>query len=1130
VPDVRRWTQIKTIFNSATQLTGAQRDAYLSEACASDKGLRVELDSLLATYEASAGFLEDPALAAAGDLVEAAIPDPQLGRHVGSYLLIRRIGEGGMGVVYEALGTQGGSEDQVAVKLIRRGMDSEYILTRFCKERQILAALAHPNIARLIDGGMAEDGSPYFVMEFIDGEPIDAYCRSHSLPLPARVELIRQICDAVEYAHKQRVIHRDIKPGNIMVDRLGRPKLLDFGIAKLITAEGSETSQRTATELRMITPDYASPEQIRGRPATERSDIYAMGVVLDELASGRAPRSATAKPKANIPRDLQIIIDKATHDDVRRRYSTVSELAADLGNFISGKAISARPDSIFYRASRSVRSHSNVVWAASLIVVTLATAFFSWFLQSGTSLLSNTRRSVAVMDFQNITGSAASEWLSTALTEMLDAEISSGGAVRVIPGDAVAQLRSDLRLRPVANYPPATLRRISANLHPDYIVAGSYLATGGKSDMLVRVDLRLQDVRKGDSLIVWSDTGTPAELPAIATRAGARLRHALGITAAVPMLSPRFASAEGTRLYAEGLNRLRSFDPLGARVRLERAVVANPSDPLSHAALATALSQLGYEDRATGEAKRALDLSSGLTEAQKLEVEARYYTIRRDWTRGAAAYKALWTKYPDDLDYGIQLANAQSNGGDFRAARESVVQIRRNPAGATDPRVDLAEALAAEIAGEPRKELDLARSAASKARQTEAAETLAEALYYEGWAEWLVGDLHAAEQTYAEALSLFVEIGNQRRVVDVKSGMATVLLDQGKAAESAQILEEGLAIAQKLGERSLEGMASNNLARCWEEMGQLRKARSAYERTVAIDKEINDRSNLATALLNVGGVLRDQGEFILARQRTTEALEIARALGKKTSIAMALSNLGDESLELGDLSDASQFQSEALSVAREIGRKTSVAAALSGEAAILRSEGKWQQAERRYDEAARVASEAGAQARLAEIRIHEAGVLADEGKLPEAASLARQALQEFSKENSSDSKAFAEATLAQIVARQGLDDEFRRLATSARQDIGAAEVLITRLEVEKAEALRALTEHKKATAVLILRRVSAEAGRDGLQEIAWDVDLLINEIEPTAAMGRIARQDKRQATAKGILRIPELTPRLSAVV
>lgn len=1121
--DVARWSQIKAIFDRAVQLSGVGRQQFLVDSCGSDAELRRELDSLLATYDADTGFLSTPALAAAADLFESELPDAQTGRQIGPYLIIRRIGEGGMGVVYEAVRLDAqAAGDRVAIKLVRRGMDSEYILGRFRKERQILATLAHLNIAKLLDGGITGDGLPYFVMEFIEGELIDEYCRVHSLDTKQRAGLVRQICDALQYAHAQKVIHRDIKPANILVDEEGTPKLLDFGIAKLIATEDRQVSQRTRTELRMITPDYASPEQIRGGAVTERWDVYSLGVVLFEVTSGRQARALTdAAALKNLPRDLQRIIRKATHESPARRYAGMRELGGDLDRFVSGQPVRARADGFLYHFSRTVRGHSKLAWAALSLSLALTAAFLSWLVQRPPGFMAGSRRSVAIVDFENVTGAPATAWFSTALTEMLNAEVSAGEKIRAIPGDSIARMESDIGLHPAGSYSPEVLHRMAANLHPDYIVAGAYLATGEKPDMLVRVDLRLQDVRSGDSLMTWSDTGTPAEFPAIATRAGARLRRTLGSAAKGAALSP-FANTESARLYAEGLRGIRNYDPLGARALLERAVAENPADPLSHAALASALAQLGYENRAGEEAKHALDLSSHLPGPEHLEVEARCYALSRDWLKAAASYQKLWAEFHDNLDYGIDMANAQSRGGNVPGARETISQVRRAANASVDPRVDLAEALAAETAGEARQELESAERAASNARRAGARQALAESFYYEGWARWLLGDLRGSEQVYSEALKLFTEAGNQHRVVDIKSGIATVLLDEGRTAESARMLEEGLAIARKIGNRSLESVISNNLARCWEEAGYLTKAQAAYQQTIAIDEELNDRANLATAQLNLGGVLKDAGRFADGEQQLTAALNTAGAIGKKSTMAMAFSTLAEGKQALGKLSQAWQLQSEALALAREIGRKTSIASVLCGQAAILRSQAKWRDAEAKYEEASQIAGDAGAAAKLASIRLDEAQLFTDEGRLDAAEKFGRDALREFKKENNLQEEAHAEAVLAEIRGRMGDAAAAQRLSASARQHLADGEALAVRLEVANASAFAAAASHQRAEALRIFRELLAETRRTGLQEIAWETELLIGELDSTRNGKTRMQQIRRKAAAQGILRIAQL--------
>ena len=285
-----RWKQVREIFDKAISLPEAGRSALLHTACDGDAELRQEVESLLRSHqEAGSIFLEKPAANLNVAIAEAVEHGSRAGRRIGVYRLIEQIGEGGMGEIYRAERADGLYDKQVAIKFVRVGFDTKSILERFRQERQVLASLDHPNIARLLDGGTTEEGIPYLVMELIEGIPFDQYCASHDLNITDRLKLFMQVCSAVQYAHQHLVIHRDIKPGNILVTKEGVPKLLDFGIAKILDpAAGSQ-----ATAINPMTPEYASPEQVRGEPITTATDVYSLGVVLYQLLTGRSPYPKT---------------------------------------------------------------------------------------------------------------------------------------------------------------------------------------------------------------------------------------------------------------------------------------------------------------------------------------------------------------------------------------------------------------------------------------------------------------------------------------------------------------------------------------------------------------------------------------------------------------------------------------------------------------------------------------------------------------------------------------------------------------------------------------------------------------------------------------------------------------------
>src|SRR5215470_2269709 len=281
-----RWRRIEELFRTVVDRPTAERDTYLTRICNGDEELRREVLSLLAR-DTSEDFIREPIASAALSFTSEP-KDDLTEERIGPYRVTRLIGRGGMGAVYEAERDDEQFRQQVAIKIIKRGMDTDFVRDRFLRERQILASLDHPHIARLFDGGATPDGLPYFVMEFVAGDSITAYCR-RQLSVSEILKLFRKVCSAVQHAHQRLVIHRDLKPSNILITEDGAPKLLDFGIAKLLSPDPSEAHTRTETAFRLMTPEYASPEQARAEAVATATDVYSLGVVLYELLTERRP-------------------------------------------------------------------------------------------------------------------------------------------------------------------------------------------------------------------------------------------------------------------------------------------------------------------------------------------------------------------------------------------------------------------------------------------------------------------------------------------------------------------------------------------------------------------------------------------------------------------------------------------------------------------------------------------------------------------------------------------------------------------------------------------------------------------------------------------------------------------------
>jgi serine/threonine protein kinase len=428
-----RWQKIDQILDDVLELEACDRAGFLDKACPDDNELRSEVESLLAASERSGNFIELPFLSAAdtsdGDSISLA------GQSLGPYRLLREIGHGGMGVVYLAVRADDEFKKQVAIKLVQPGPHNKDLLRRFRRERQILANLDHPNIARLFDGGTTERGVPYLVMEYITGTPITEYCDERKLSITDRLKLYRDVCAAVQHAHQSLVIHRDLKPSNILVTAEGDVKLLDFGIAKLLDTDSTSLSLDTTTGVPVMTPEYASPEQIRGEPVTTASDVYSLGIVLYELLTGHYPyrfkdrslseiirviceqepelpsraisrvetkpeqngrpqtslspetvsRTREGKPeklRARLRGDLSDIVLMALRKAPQHRYSTVEQLSEDIRRHLEGRVVLARKATLAYRASKFIRRYKTGAAVAMILLLTLLGGIFATLRQA----------------------------------------------------------------------------------------------------------------------------------------------------------------------------------------------------------------------------------------------------------------------------------------------------------------------------------------------------------------------------------------------------------------------------------------------------------------------------------------------------------------------------------------------------------------------------------------------------------------------------------------------------------------------------------------------------------------------------------------------------------------------------
>lgn len=418
--DTTRWNKIKTIFNDACDQPPEERITFVKNACAGDVKLETEILDLLRADEITVGFLDS-----IQELKEFDIQTDKFlesgTETIGPYKVIRELGKGGMGIVYLVERSDKQFKKQMALKLVKRGMDTDEILLRFRHERQILASLEHPNIARLHDGGATDDGRPYLVMEYVEGEAITTYCDKNKLSIEDRLKLFVTVCKGVQFAHQHLIVHRDLKPSNVLVTRDGDVRLLDFGIAKLLHGSIDEEIPHTRPLMRFITPAYASPEQLKGERITTASDVYSLGLLLYELLTGSHPHkdkikgndttwieqlhrfdvpskriSSTAVPEIferrrttksyllrSLKGDLDNILSMSLHPDQNRRYQSAEKLLQDIERHLTGHPVSARPNTTAYRVKKFVnRNRATTVSAALTFILTIFFVVFTWIQHS----------------------------------------------------------------------------------------------------------------------------------------------------------------------------------------------------------------------------------------------------------------------------------------------------------------------------------------------------------------------------------------------------------------------------------------------------------------------------------------------------------------------------------------------------------------------------------------------------------------------------------------------------------------------------------------------------------------------------------------------------------------------------
>ena len=1064
-----------------------------------------------------------------------AAPNPIVGPRLSHYRILEQIGAGGMGVVYRARDEQ--LERDVAIKVLPTGMlADENARKRFRKEALSLARLNHPNIATIFEFG-TQDGTDFLVTEYIPGITLDT--KLHHGPLTSKevTTLGAQLAQGLAAAHEQGVIHRDLKPGNLRLMPDGRLKILDFGLAHhlpLANELGKTLSLTDPDQLTTGTPPYMAPEQLRGEAPHVRTDIWSAGVVLYEMATGKRPFPETTGPRLidailnrkpeppgeinrQLSPGLETVILKALDKDATHRYQTSRELGIDLERLTAGISPLAKP-----RGAKKWTSTAG-------LVVALVLAIGGYFLhqrkspeREAATSATKARRSVAVIGFKNLSSRPEHAWLSTALSEMLTTELGAGEQLRTVPGESVSRMKVNLSLPDTESLAGETLARVYRSLGSTLVVLGSYLDIDGQ----VRVDLRVQNATNGETVATLTDTGTEAQIFVLVNRLGERLRGKCGAGSVSPsqaaaLEASHAANPEAARLYADGLARLRSFDALGARDLLLKAVAEEPHFALSHAALGSAWQALGYQTKAKEQVQMASDLGASLSREDRLAIQGQSYSLNGQYDKAVETYRALFGFFPDNLDYGLRLATEQMNAGKPKDALDTLSGLRTLPSPMRDDaRIDLDQALAAELLGDYKQQLASTEQAIKKGLEAGDRLSVAGALMCQRRLYAGQGDAKRAEEVSAQAKRLFVEAGNKDSAAGVVFSSGIGAMNAGDRVGAKELFEQALVSFREVGDETGGARALQMLGRINQESGDLAHAKPISDQVIATYRKVDAKRLLTNALWQRGELLTQLGDYKGAKASLNESLDIARTAGPRSMVSSVLMDMAGLNVVQGNIRDARAQYEQSIAEAKEY-FKVQVPSISMGLARVLLLQGDLAGAQRLDEELLKSSQESGEKEGAAWCEYLLAEVALEAGRWAEAESLARKAADGLTELGSADEEPYALGILARALLRQGKVTEAQESIAKEQalsrnsQDVGI------QMEVGTSAARVQAASGKPDAAVASLNALIARATKLGCVSGAFEARLALGEVEVQS--GRLTpgrarlRALEREAKSRGFI-------------
>ena len=1081
------------------------------------------------------------------------------------YEIVEILGQGGMGAVYKATDLE--LKRTVALKVIRPELARDKaIVDRFKQELLLAHQVTHRNVIRIYDLSEAE-GMKFITMEYVDGENLLTLIRQKKRFTPEEsVEIMQQVCRALEAAHTVGVIHRDLKPQNVMRDKTGRVVVMDFGLAR--TLEGDGMTQSGAL---VGTMEYMSPEQALGKTLDQRSDIFALGLIFYEMLTGQMPFKANSTIASlirrtqeqvapvsdhdnTIPRSVTEIVSKCLQRDVELRYQTTTELLRDLETW-EGK-----------RAAATLSFHARVgPWGQSLpwptitaVVTLLALTLAGWVYRARLFGPANPQQaavgpqvSLAILPFRNASGDASLDWLGSSLAEMLSTDVGQSSRLRTVSQERLHQLLSDLRVAPNTALEPTALQRLAEFGNADTLVWGQYARFGNQ----IRIDATLQDIKHDRAVPLKVEVPSEKDIPGAVDRLAESIRQTLALPKDVvkelkaSSFQPSSKSIEALRDYNRGIELQRDGKNLEAQKQLQAATQEDPNFALAYAKLAQTYSGLGYDIQAEQSAKKAVELSRDLPDAEKYLISAIELQVLKNYPDAIKAYLNLANVAPDNSDVQSALAGLYQDSGDLAKAKDyyqkllqsnpkdigAILDLGRialksgDPQSSFDPlnrayslavQVDNQEqkaislhlmAVAYRMLSKPQEVLRSEREAITIWRHIDQKRGLAFSLNELAGSEASLGDNKSARKDFEEALQIRLDISDKRGLGDSLLDFGNFEDDQGDHDQALKMYKEALDLQRDLGNEGMQALCLNNIGSVYSNKGQYEDALTYFQQALQLREKAGVPQDIVEAVHNLGYTLAQMGQYDKAIADYLRALDLRRSMNDPRGAAIESYSLGMLFIYQGRFGAAINSLQAALKTFQDIQDKTSwMAQVLDGTAEALILAGRADEAKSYLDQSLSLSRELKNNETIAATLGFQGDARYYSGDFKSARALYDEELRTATQSKEPDSVLTAKADLAKV---QVQEKHAAEAIPGLRQLVQKADELglkYTSVECSILMAEGMLQKRDRAHARQELERALLLADKLGMQPLSARAHYLLANIDQASGNSSDAQSHYRE--------------------